>query len=86
MIGVPPGDLEPFDAIMHTDQYEDGTLVAKMACDFINARYPDAESVDVVVMGSESGEKQMNLRYQGYRTIAENCPKANVVQYVDLVG
>jgi len=86
VIGVPPGDLEPFDAIMHTDQYEDGTLVAEMACDFINARYPDAESVDVVVMGNESGEKQMNLRYQGYRTIAENCPKANVVQYVDLVG
>jgi ABC-type sugar transport system substrate-binding protein len=84
VIGVPPGDLEPFDAIMHTDQYEDGTLVAKMACDFINATYPDApdKSVEVVVMGSESGEKQMNLRYQGYRTI-EECAKAKVVQYVD---
>ena len=86
VIGVPPGDLEPFDAIMHTDQYEDGTLVVKMACDFINATYPDApdKGVEVVVMGNESGEKQMNLRYQGYRTIAENCPKANVVQYIDL--
>ena len=86
VIGVPPGDLEPFDAIMHTDQYEDGTLVAKMACDFINATYPDApdKGVEVVVIGNESGEKQMNLRYQGYRTIAENCPKANVVQYVDI--
>jgi len=84
VIGVPPGDLEPFDAIMHTDQKEDGTLVAKMACDFINATYPDApdKGVEVVVMGSESGEKQMNLRYQGYRTI-EDCAKANVVQYVD---
>ena len=86
VIGVPPGDLEPFDAIMHTDQYEDGTLVVKMACDFINATYPDSpdKGVEVVVMGNESGEKQMNLRYQGYRTIAENCPKANVVQYIDL--
>jgi ribose transport system substrate-binding protein len=86
VIGVPPGDLEPFDAIMHTDQYEDGTMVAKMACDFINATYPDApdKGVEVVVMGNESGEKQMNLRYQGYRTIAETCPKANVVQYLDL--
>jgi ribose transport system substrate-binding protein len=86
VIGVPPGDLEPFDAIMHTDQYEDGTLVAQMACDFINATYPDApdKGVEVVVIGNESGEKQMNLRYQGYRTIAENCPKANVVQYVDI--
>jgi ribose transport system substrate-binding protein len=86
VIGVPPGDLEPFDAIMHTDQYEDGTMVAKMACDFINATYPDApdKGVEVVVMGNESGEKQMNLRYQGYRTIAETCAKANVVQYLDL--
>ena len=85
VIGVPPGELEPFDAIMHTDQYEDGTKVVKMACDFINKTYPDApaKGVEVVVMGSESGEKQMNLRYQGYRTIAENCAKANVVQYVD---
>jgi len=85
VIGVPPGDLEPFDAIMHTDQLEDGTKVAQMACDFINARYPDTEKVDVVVIGNESGEKQMNLRYQGYRTI-EKCEKANVVQYVDLAG
>jgi ribose transport system substrate-binding protein len=87
VIGVPPGDLEPFDAIMHTDQYEDGMLVANMACDFINATYPNAadKSIEVVVVGNESGEKQMNLRYQGYRTIAENCPKANVVQYVDIV-
>jgi ABC-type sugar transport system substrate-binding protein len=84
VIGVPPGELEPFDAIMHTDQYEDGTKVVKMACDFINKTYPDApdKGVEVVVMGSESGEKQMNLRYQGYRTI-EDCAKAKVVQYVD---
>jgi len=83
VIGVPPGDLEPFDAIMHTDQLEDGTKVAQMACDFINARYPDANKVDVAVTGNESGEKQMNLRYQGYRTI-KDCAKANVVQYVDV--
>lgn len=56
-----------------------------MACDFINARYPDAEKVDVVVAGNESGEKQMWLRYQGYRTI-EKCAKANVVQYLDISG
>jgi ABC-type sugar transport system substrate-binding protein len=83
VIGVPPGDLKPFDAIMHTDQLEDGTKVARMACDFINARYPSAASVDVAVIGNESGEKQMNLRYQGYRTI-KDCKKANVVQYVDV--
>jgi ribose transport system substrate-binding protein len=88
VIGVPPGELEPFDAIMHTDQYEDGTLVAKMACDFINATYPDApdKSVETVIIGNESGEKQMYLRYQGYRTVVDICPKANVVQYIDLAS
>ncbi len=85
VMGVPPGELEPFDAIMHTNQYEDGVLVAQMACDFINAKYPTAEKVDVAVAGNESGEKQMWLRYQGYRTIA-NCAKANVVQYLDITG
>jgi ABC-type sugar transport system substrate-binding protein len=86
VIGVPPGDLEPFDAIMHTDQLEDGTKMAAMACNFINKTYPNAadKSVEVVVIGNESGEKQMNLRYQGMRTISKNCPKANVVQYVDV--
>ena len=85
VMGVPPGELEPFDAIMHTNQYEDGTLVAQMACDFINARYPDAEKVQVAVAGSENQERQMWLRYQGYRTI-EDCEKAEVVQYLEITG
>ncbi len=85
VMGVPPGELEPFDAIMHTNQYVDGQLVAQMACDFINARYPDAESVEVAVAGSENQERQMWLRYQGYRTI-EDCEKANVVQYLEITG
>lgn len=85
VMGVPPADLEPFDAIMHTNQYEDGTLVAQMACDFINAKYPDAEQVEVAVAGSENQEKQMWLRYQGYRTI-EDCAKAKVVQYLEISG
>jgi ABC-type sugar transport system substrate-binding protein len=86
VIGVPPGELEPFDAIMHTDQLENGTKMAKMACDFINATYPDApdKGVEVAIIGNESGDLQMKLRAQGMRTIADNCPKANVVQFVDL--
>ena len=31
VMGVPPSKLAPFDAIMHTSQYEDGQKVAKMA-------------------------------------------------------
>jgi ribose transport system substrate-binding protein len=85
VMGVPPGELEPFDAIMHTNQYEDGTLVVQMACDFINTKYPDAEKVEVAVAGSENQERQMWLRYQGYRTI-EDCAKADVVQYLEITG
>jgi ABC-type branched-subunit amino acid transport system substrate-binding protein len=86
VIGVPPGDLEPFDAIMHTDQLEDGTKMAEMACNFINATYPDAadKSVEVAIIGNETGDLQMKLRAQGMRTIGDNCKKANVVQFLDL--
>jgi len=58
VIGVPPGDLAPFDAIMHTDQLEDGTKMAEMACNFINKTYPNAadKSVEVAIIGNESGE------------------------------
>jgi ABC-type sugar transport system substrate-binding protein len=86
VIGVPPGDLEPFDAIMHTDQLEDGTKMAEMACNFINATYPDAadKSIEVVTIANQNQEKQMNLRYTGMLTIEKNCPKAKLVQNVDL--
>jgi len=85
VIGVPPGDLEPFDAIMHTDQLEDGTKMAEMACAFINATYPDAadKSIEVVTIANQNQEKQMTLRYQGMLTIEKNCPKAKLVQNVD---
>jgi ABC-type sugar transport system substrate-binding protein len=86
VIGVPPGELKPFDAIMHTDQLENGTKMAAMACNFINKTYPDApdKGIEVAIIGNESGDLQMKLRAQGMRSIAENCPKANVVQFVDL--
>ena len=86
VIGVPPGELEPFDAIMHTDQLEDGTKMAEMACNFINKAYPDApdKGVEVAIIGNESGDLQMKLRAQGMRTIGEKCAKANMVQFVDI--
>jgi ABC-type branched-subunit amino acid transport system substrate-binding protein len=86
MIGVPPGDLEPFDAIMHTNQLEDGTKMAEMACNFINKTYPDAAngSVEVAIIGNDTGQEQMKLRANGMKTIADNCAKAKVVQFLDL--
>jgi len=85
VIGVPPADLAPFDAIMHTDQTEDGTKIAEMACDFINKTYPDAadHSVETVIIGNPSAGAQMLERNTGMETIKTNCPKANVVQEND---
>lgn len=88
VMGVPPAKLEPFDAIMHTSQYEDGQKVAKMACDFIEAVYPDAadNSVETVIVGGASSNVGMYERHRGYLTITEICPKVNLVQDMDISG
>jgi ABC-type sugar transport system substrate-binding protein len=86
VIGVPPGKLEPFDAIMHTNQLEDGTKIAEMACSFIKKTYPDAKEkgVEVAIIGNDTGTAEMKERADGMRTISQNCPQANVVQFIDL--
>jgi ABC-type sugar transport system substrate-binding protein len=86
VMGVPPLQLAPFDAIMHTSQKEDGRKVAKMACDFINARYPDAAdgSVETVIVGGASASVGMALRHAGYLTIKDICPKAKLVMDMDI--
>jgi ABC-type sugar transport system substrate-binding protein len=88
VMGVPPQKLEPFDAIMHTSQLEDGQKVAKMACDFIEARYPDAAdgSVETAIVGSPSSSVGMKLRDQGYSTITDICPKVKLVAHLDVSG
>lgn len=86
VMGVPPQKLAPFDAIMHTSQMEDGQKVAKMACDFINAVYPDAAdgSVETAIIGGASSSVGMHLRDQGYMTITEICPKVKLVAHLDI--
>jgi ABC-type sugar transport system substrate-binding protein len=88
VMGVPPMKLEPFDSIMHTSQYEDGKLVAQMACDFIEAVYPDAPdgSVETAIIGGASANVGMFERDRGYSTITEICPKVNLVQHLDISG
>jgi ABC-type sugar transport system substrate-binding protein len=88
VMGVPPQKLAPFDAIMHTSQLEDGQKVAKMACDFIEARYPDAAdgSVETAIVGGPSASVGMKLRDQGYSTITEICPKVKLVAHLDVSG
>jgi len=88
VMGVPPAKLAPFDSIMHTSQYEDGQKVAKMACDFIEAAYPDAAdgSVETAIIGAPSSNVGMFERHRGYQTFTEICPKAKVVMDTDISG
>jgi len=88
VMGVPPQKLAPFDAIMHTSQLEDGQKVAKMACDFIKAKYPDAAdgSVETAIVGNPSSSVGMKLRDQGYSTITDICPKVKLVAHLDVSG
>jgi ABC-type sugar transport system substrate-binding protein len=88
VMGVPPAKLAPFDAIMHTSQYEDGQKVAKMACDFINAVYPDAAngSVETAIIGGASSNVGMYERHRGYLTITDICPKVKLDIDMDVSG
>ncbi len=88
VMGVPPQKLAPFDSIMHTSQYEDGAKVAKMACDFIEARYPNAAdgTVETAIVGGASSSVGMKLRDDGYSTITDICPKVKLVAHLDVSG
>ena len=72
VMGVPVDKQGPYDAIMHTDQYEIGTTMASMACDWIDATYPDAEddSVEVAVIGTK-GTENIKLRSEGMGAMAD---------------
>lgn len=84
VLGVPVDEQGPYDAYMHTDQFEIGKLAAEMACEFINKTYPDApdKSVEVAIMSTETAP-EMKKRTNGFRTI-ESCPKAKLVTFVDV--
>lgn len=84
VMGVPVDKMGPYDAIMHTDQYEIGTTMADMACDWIDATFPDAadDSIEVAVIGTK-GTEHIKKRSEGMETI-DDCAKAKLVQFVDV--
>ena len=85
VMGVPVDKQGPYDAIMHTDQYEIGTKMASMACDWINATFPDAadKSIEAAII-STKGTENLKLRTEGMETIDTTCAKAKLVQFVDV--
>jgi ribose transport system substrate-binding protein len=84
VMGVPVAEQGPYDAIMHTDQYDIGVKMAQMGCDFISKTFPDAadKSVEVAIMSTEN-TSELKKRTTGMRTI-DSCPKAKMVKYVDV--
>jgi len=84
VMGVPVDEQGPYDAIMHTDQYEIGTTMADMACEWIDATYADGadDSVEVAII-STKGTENLKRRTEGMETI-DGCAKAKLVQFVDV--
>lgn len=80
---VAGSDPGAYDAIMFTDQYQDGCLMAEMATEWIEKTYPDAEpgSIEIAVLEDRS-TPEANNRCDGIQTIAEICDKVKVVQTV----
>lgn len=80
---VAGGDTGAYDAIMYTDQYEDGSLMAEMAAEWIDETYPDAEpgSIEVAILEDRS-TPEANSRCDGIQTIADTSDKVSVVQTV----
>lgn len=80
---VAGSDTGAYDALMFIDQYVDGEMIAEMARDWINERYPDAEagSINVAILESRD-TPEASQRCDGIATITDICPSANVVKVV----
>ena len=80
-------DTEAYDKIINTDQYAAGLEDARLAANWIDATFPDAEdgSIDVVVIGN-TASVDGNKRTNGEQMITELTSKANLVEVFDLSG
>lgn len=80
---VAGGDTGAYDAIMYTDQYEDGKMMAEMGAEWIEATFPDAEpgSIEIALLEDRS-TPEANSRCDGMNTITEICDKVKIVQTI----
>ncbi|TCL56260.1 ribose transport system substrate-binding protein [Kineothrix alysoides] len=83
MVMVAGGDTGAYDAIMFTDQYEDGTMMAEMGAAWVEATFPDAEpgSIEIALLEDRS-TPEANSRCDGMNTITDICDKVTIVQTV----
>jgi len=80
---VAGSDTGAYDAIMFTDQLEDGKLIAEMGAEWIEKTFPDAEpgSIPIAILEDRS-TPEANNRCDGIQTITELTDKVTVAQTV----
>ena len=80
---VAGGNTGAYDAIMHTDQKADGTMIAQMAADWIKETFPGAakESVEVAIFEDRS-TPEATQRSDGMKEITTLSSAAKVVKTV----
>jgi ABC-type sugar transport system substrate-binding protein len=80
---VAGGDTGSYDAIMHTDQKAMGAMIAQMACDFIDATFPDAAAGSVEVGVIENRDTaEASARSDGMATVTALCPQTAIAGVV----
>lgn len=83
MVMVAGSNPGAYDAIMYTDQFEDGCLIAEMGADWIEKTFPDAEpgSIEIALFEDRS-TPEATQRCEGMNTITELTDKVKVAQVV----
>jgi ribose transport system substrate-binding protein len=85
--GGDPGEPEAYDSVMMMNQFFSGAYAALMACQWVEATYPDAApgSVDTVIFASTLNPPAVE-RSAGLQMIAEPYLKDATGAYVDETG
>ena len=80
---VAGSDTGAYDALMYTEQYEDGVMIAEMGAEWIEKTFPDAAagSIEIALLEDRS-TPEANQRCDGMNTITELTDKVSIVQVV----
>lgn len=80
---VAGSDTGAYDALMYTEQYDDGKMIAELGATWIDATFPDAAtgSIEIALLEDRS-TPEASQRCDGMNTITELTDKVTIVQTV----
>lgn len=83
MVLVAGSDTGAYDALMYTEQYEDGVMIAEMGAEWIETTFPDAApgSIEIALLEDRS-TPEASQRCDGMNTITELTDKITIAQTV----